>query len=249
MDSQALAGKIVLVTGAARSIGAEMSTYFEEHGATVVRTDIDDGGRDVRRLDVTSAGDWASVVADVKADHGRIDGLVNNAAVLFQAGPFWDETDEQFARMLDVNVMGTWLGLQAVTRVMAEHGGGSVINFSSTSGMMAAAPFTGYGTTRWAVRGLTKHVAMGLAAHKIRVNSLHPHGIAQSAMVEMFSPQKPKREADRFRKQQGQSNPMGRLGSYDDVSAMATFLLSDDATWITGREFVLDGGASLATSQ
>lgn len=226
-----------------------MCDYFEGVGAKVVRTDIDEAAKNVRHLDVTNEAEWKSVVADVVKTHGRIDGLVNNAAVIFMAGPFWEETNEQFARMLDVNVMGTWLGLQTVTRAMAKTGGGSVVNFSSTSGVMAAAPFTGYGTTRWAVRGLTKHVAMGLASKKIRVNSLHPHGIANSAMVEMFSPPGPKREVERFRKQQAKNNPLGRLGTYDDVSAMVTFLLSDDSTWITGREFVVDGGATLATSQ
>jgi 3alpha(or 20beta)-hydroxysteroid dehydrogenase len=248
-NAQALAGKVVLVTGAARSIGAEMSDAFEREGAIVIRTDIDDSAKDVRHLDVTDRAEWKTVVADVVGRHGRVDGLVNNAAVIFMAGPFWDETDEQFARMLDVNVMGTWHGLQVVTRAMAKTGGGSIVNFSSTSGMMAAAPFTGYGATRWAVRGLTMHVAMGMAPKKIRVNSLHPHGIAGSAMVEMFTPEGPKREVERFRKQQAKTNPLGRLGTYDDVSAMVTFLLSDQSTWITGREFVVDGGATLATSQ
>lgn len=248
MESDALQGKVILVTGAARSIGRAMSDYFENAGAEVVRTDIDDAASDVQRLDVTNEDDWNKVVATTVKEHRKLDGLVNNAAILFGQGPFWEETKEQFAELLNVNVMGTWLGLQVTTRVMATTGGGSIVNFSSTSGMMAASPFTGYGTSRWAVRGLTKHVAMGLAEYHVRVNSVHPHGITGSSMVEMFSP-KNKAEAAKARKEQAKANPLGRSGTNDDVAAMVTFLLSDDSSWITGREFVLDGGATLATAQ
>ena len=249
MDPNALNDKVILVTGAARSIGRAMSDRLEQCGAVVIRTDIDDASADVEHLDVTDEAEWNDVVAGIVKRHRRLDGLVNNAAELFGMGPFWDEPTEEFARLLDVNVMGTWLGIQVASKAMAKKkSGGSIVNFSSTSGMMAAPVFSGYGTTRWAVRGLTKHAGAALAEHRVRVNSVHPHGIAHSAMVEMFMPAN-KAEAAKARKQSAQNNPMGRLGTYDDVSALVTFLLSDDSSWITGREFVLDGGATLKTAQ
>ncbi len=236
MDRNLLGGKVILVTGAARSLGAAMSEYFESVGGTVVRTDVDSGPR-VTHLDVTKRRDWETVVDDIVGDHGRLDGLVNNAAAYFGQRPFWDETDEEFARLLDVNVLGTWLGLQVASRAMATKYRGSVVNFSSTSGMMGAPGFAGYGTTRWAVRGLTKHTAADLASRGIRVNSIHPHGIKGTGMM-------PSLDAMQLRSLE-QANPLGRLGTTDDVSSVVAFLLSDESTWITGREFVIDGGATL----
>ncbi len=236
MDRNALDGKVILITGAARSMGAAMADYFESSGGTVIRTDID-SGRGVTHLDVTKRRDWETVVEDVVRDHGRIDGLVNNAAVFFGPKPFWEESDEDFAQLLEVNVLGTWLGLQVASRAMATRFRGSIVNFSSTSGMMGAPGFAGYGTTRWAVRGLTKHTAADLASRGIRVNSIHPHGIKGTGMMPPLNAVE-LREHDR-------RNPLGRIGTTDDVSAVVSFLLSDDSTWITGREFVIDGGATL----
>ncbi len=237
MDKSALKGKVIVVTGAARSLGAAMSDYFEDAGGQVLRTDID-SGPGVTHLDVTKRRDWETVIGQVVDDHGRLDGLVNNAAVYFGRRPFWEESDEEFARLIEVNVMGTWLGLQVASRAMASRYQGSIVNFSSTSGMMGAPGFAGYGTTRWAVRGLTKHTAADLASRGIRVNSIHPHGVRGTGMVGPVGSIVEERERDRL-------HPLGRMGTTDDVSAIVSFLLSDDSTWITGREFVLDGGATL----
>jgi len=240
MDGTALQGKAILVTGAGRSLGAAMSDYFESQGATVVRTDIVPA-YGVIHHDVTERGDWEAVVARMVANHGRIDGLVNNAAVFFGMRPFWDESDDEFARLLNVNVMGTWLGIQIVSREMATRSRGSIVNFSSTSGVMATPGFAGYGTSRWAVRGLTKFAAGDLASRGLRVNSIHPHGIRGTGMVGPPGTEAEERARDR-------NNPLGRMGTTDDVSAVVSFLLSDASTWITGREFVLDGGASLTAA-
>ena len=238
VDKEALEGKVILVTGAARSLGASMAAYFESVGGTAIRTDINPA-QGVVELDVTKIGQWESVVADVIREHGHLDGLVNNAAAFFGARPFWAETDAEFARLLDVNVMGTWLGIKVAARAMAPKWRGSIVNFSSTSGMMGSdMGFAGYGTTRWAVRGLTKHSAADLAAQGVRVNSIHPHGIVGTGMMPV--PRNRDDEAAR-----DAANPMGRTGMTDDVSSMVTFLLSDRSTWITGREFVIDGGATL----
>ena len=240
MDKGALEGKVILITGAARSLGAAMADYFEEAGGTTIRTDID-SGPGVVHMDVTEIRDWETVVGDAVRDHGHLDGLVNNAAAFFGARPFWDESDEEFARLLDVNVMGTWLGIKVGARAMAPRHRGSIVNFSSTSGMMGSnLGFAGYGTTRWAVRGLTKHSASDLASQGLRVNSIHPHGVRGTGMV---GPPPSMME----QRQRSASNPLGRIGTTDDVASIVAFLLSDDSTWITGREFVLDGGATLAS--
>lgn len=241
-----LAGMVILVTGAATSLGAAFSDQFEDQGATVWRTDIDAGG-DVHRLDVTSRKEWEAAAAEVVDVHGKIDGLVNNAAIFFSERPFWDETDDEFAEMLDVNVKGTWLGLQVVSRAMAAGGlPGSVINLSSTSGVTGTKGYAGYGTTRWAVRGLTKFAAGDLASHRIRVNSLHPHGIQGSGMIKRTVEKLGLTDEDMARV--GAASPLGRMGTKTDMAHMATFLLSPQAGYITGREFVVDGGATLTAA-
>jgi len=247
MDPKTLQGKVILITGAARSMGADFADYFEKLGATVIRTDINDSASNVEKLDVRRRDDWETVVNRAVARYGKIDALVNNAAQLFGSLPFREESDEQFAELLNVNVMGTWLGMQVVSRVMAAQGGGSIINLSSTSGMMAAPVFAGYGTTRWAVRGLTKHTAADLISKRIRVNSFHPHALnmhdgSPTAMLAMFQPKDP---VEAEQQALAHRSPLGRDGTTDDVAAVMALLISDEGSWITGREFVIDGGATL----
>ncbi len=235
-----LAGKVILVTGAAHSIGAAISDHAESCGAVVIRTDVDAGG-EVQQLDVRSRSDWARVTDGIVAMHDRIDGLVNNAAVYFGLKPLWDETDEEFEQLLAVNVMGSWLGIQVVSRIMAQGGGGSIVNLSSTSGLMGAPDVAGYGVTRWATRGMAKHAAVFLADRNIRANSVHPHRVVGTGMV---APTTPERE-----REIQQAVPLRRGGTVDDVSATIAFLLSDQSSFITGREFVVDGGATLRVAQ
>ena len=109
------------------------------------------------RHDVTNADDWTRVVDDAVAAHGRLDGLVNNAAVILESRPFLEESPDEFARLLDVNVMGVWLGMQSAGRAMRATGGGAIVNISSTAGMVAHPRLSSYGTSKWAVRGLTKY--------------------------------------------------------------------------------------------
>ncbi len=240
MDEHSLRGKVVVVTGAARSLGDVMSGYFERNGATVIRTDINDQDPSVERLDVRRRADWENVIDRTVHRFGKVDGLVNNAAVIFNMGPFWEETDDQISDMLNVNMMGTWLGIQVASRAMAATGGGSIVNFTSTSGMMAAPVFTGYGTTRWGVRGMTKHTAADLASRNIRVNSIHPGGIQNTAMLDKFAP----RDSDLARAP-APAHVLPRGGTIDDVASVVSFLLSDESSWITGREFVIDGGTTV----
>lgn len=245
-DYDALAGLTIVVTGAAQSLGAAFSDYFQERGATVWRTDID-AGDGVHRLDVTSRSEWKASVEDAVAEHGRIDGLVNNAGVFYGYRPFWDEADEELDHMINVNLKGTWIGTQVVSKRMADgQHPGSIVNLSSTSGVMATKGYAGYGTTRWAVRGFSKLAAGDLAAHQIRVNSLHPHGVKGTGMI-LASAQAAGMSEDEV-EQIGTSGPMGRMGTTDDMAAVATFLLSSASSFITGREFVVDGGATLSSS-
>ncbi len=243
MTDDALAGATILITGAARSLGAGLADHFAAHGASVWRTDVD-AGEGVRKLDVTKRSDWEATVADILESGSRIDGLVNNAGVYYGMRPFWQETDEEFDRMVDVNLKGTWLGTHIVSKSMAADGrGGSIVNLSSTSGVMASKGFAGYGTTRWGVRGLSKWAAAELAAHRIRVNSLHPHSVQGTGMMTNVA-ESLGLSADDVDKL-GAANPLGRMGTIDDIASMAAFLLCDQSSFITGREFVVDGGVTL----
>ncbi len=245
-DYDALAGLTIMVTGAARSLGAAFCDYFEQRGATVWRTDIEEGDG-VHRLDVTSRAQWEACVNEALAEHGRIDGLVNNAGVFYGYRHFWDEADEELDHMIDVNLKGTWVGTQVVSKRMADGGHpGSIVNLSSTSGVMATKGYAGYGTTRWAVRGFSKLAAGDLAAHQIRVNSLHPHGVKGTGMI--LASAKAAGMTDEQVERIGTDSPMGRMGTTDDMGAVATFLLSPASSFITGREFVVDGGVTLSSN-
>lgn len=246
-DDEMLAGLTIMVTGAARSLGAAFADYFEQRGAAVWRTDVDADEQKVHRLDVTSRAEWKSAVDQVMSAHGRLDGLVNNAGVFYGYRAFWDEADEELDHMIDVNIKGTWIGTQVVSKRMSELGcPGSIVNLSSTSGIMATKGYAGYGTTRWAIRGFTKLVANDLAGRGIRVNSLHPHGVKGTGMI-MASAQAAGMTDEQI-EAIGTDGPMGRMGTTDDMAAMVTFLLSNASSFITGREFVVDGGATLSSS-
>jgi len=234
-----LAGKALLVTGAGRSLGAVIAEACVAEGATAVATDItgaDDGP--VRRHDVTNADDWSRVVDDAVAAHGRLDGLVNNAAVILESRPFLEESPDEFARLLDVNVMGVWLGMQCAARAMRETDGGSIVNISSTAGMVAHPRLSSYGTSKWAVRGLTKYGARELGPIGVRVNSVHPGGMMGTTMFPGTLDAEAYERAER-------GVPLRRVTDATDVADAVVWLLSDRARQVTGRELVVDAGATL----
>ncbi len=242
-----LDGRVVIVTGGARrrGLGAAIGRLLASRGATVVLTDVrDDEGRstagetegaEYTHLDVSSEQQWDDVVGGLMARHGRLDALVNNAGIarmdrLVNATVYdWNET-------LAVNQTGVFLGMRAVARAMiAAGGGGAIVNVSSVAGMAGMFGSTAYGASKWAVRGMTKVAAKELGRHAIRVNSIHPGWIDTDMLADGAGDYEQ-------RAKMAQSTPLGRLGVPDDIAGLALYLVSDAASFVTGQEFVVDGG-------
>jgi 3alpha(or 20beta)-hydroxysteroid dehydrogenase len=244
-----LDGKTVIVTGAAQGMGRSHLESCVQQGARVVATDlqeerlrevVDSLGKDAVAVvhDVTDPAGWDRVVATAIDHFGAIDGLVNNAAIYFGPEPIDAVSFETFERTIRVNLFGTWWGIKKVIDPMRQAGGGSIVNVSSTAGMIAMAGFTSYGTSKWAVRGLSKMAANDLGPSGIRVNSVHPGGIQETGMYPTPASES---EAEERRSRVALRRP----GTVDEVSALVTFLLSDASSYITGVEHVIDGGSIL----
>jgi 3alpha(or 20beta)-hydroxysteroid dehydrogenase len=223
-----LAGKVAIVTGAARGQGAAEVERFRAEGATVVGGDVLDGA-DVE-LDVTSASSWASVVSSVVEAHGRVDVLVNNAGI-HAAAPVQEMAEADFRRVLDVNLVGPFLGIQAVVPHMPS--GGSIINVSSLNGLAAQASTSAYTSSKFGLRGLTKTAALDLGPLGIRVNAILP-GVIRTPMVSYVVEPREQEMAPKI--------PLQRIGEPADVAAAAVFLASDDSAWISGVDLPVDGG-------
>ncbi|WP_312871739.1 glucose 1-dehydrogenase [Amycolatopsis acididurans] len=246
MSSRRLAGRVVLVTGAAQGQGAAEARAFVAEGANVVLADVRDqqgeatarelgGSARYFHLDVTSEHDWSAAVAKTIAAFGKLDGLVNNAGIL-RYSPLADTTLEDWNTVIAVDQTGTFLGMRAAVRPMIEAGGGSIVNISSTSGFWGLPEITAYTAAKWAVRGMTKAAAVELGQFNIRVNSLHPGAVdtAMSRGNEDWAAHSP-----------GGFTyvPLGRIGQPEEIASLAAFLLSDESSFCTGSEFVADGGA------
>lgn len=219
-------------------MGAAHARMLVAEGAKVVIGDIlDDEGKALAdeigdsaryvHLDVTSADEWAAAVDVAVTDFGSLNVLVNNAGIvaLGQIGKF---DMAKWQKVIDVNLTGTFLGMQASVEAMKAAGGGSIINVSSIEGMRGAVMVHPYVASKWAVRGITKSAALELGAHKIRVNSIHP-GFIRTPMTKHFP--------DNML-----TIPLGRPGQSDEVATFVVFLASDDSAYATGAEFVMDGG-------
>ncbi|MGC0367119.1 3alpha(or 20beta)-hydroxysteroid dehydrogenase [Rhodococcus sp. 27YEA15] len=244
--SDRLVGKVAILTGAARSMGAAQAELFVAEGAKVVIADIlDDEGEQLAdklgdsaiyvHLDVGNESDWEAAVATTLAEFGGIDVLVNNAGV-YRRATFEELTPELIDLHYRVNQLGVFLGLRAVYAPMRERGAGSIINVSSISGMRALPGHAAYGTTKWAVRGLTKYAATEFGRHGIRVNSTHP-GFIDTVMLEENSAEVNGGIPD--------VTPLGRKGTVDELAEATLWLASDASSYVNGAELTIDGGTSI----
>lgn len=235
--------KVALITGGARGQGEAEARLFAQEGARVYLCDVleEEGqalaaeiGTKIRfiRLDITDAKAWRRVVAEIEARAGRLDILINNAGANVRHA-LTNTTREEWDRMLNVNLTGQFLGIQACAPLMKQGGGGSIVNLGSTAGIMGH-PVAGYSTSKWGVRGLTKSAAIELAPANIRVNALHP-GVVTTPMMDT---------AGTLFRELVELTPLGRAGRPEEMAEVVLFLASDAASFITGIDLAADGGFS-----
>ena len=241
-----LEGKVALISGGARGMGAEEALLFAREGAKVVIADVLDEGRDIAaqigggqavfaRLDVTNEGDWQRAVSLAEEVYKRLDILVNNAGVS-AVGGIEDTTEEEWDRVMSVNAKGVFLGTKYAIPAMQRAGGGSIINISSQLGIVAMNESSPqYIASKGAVRLLTKSSAIQYAADGIRCNSVHPGPIV-TPMTEG------RRSDPAVRELMTSRIPLGRYGEAIDVAYGVLYLASDEASFVTGSELVIDGG-------
>lgn len=228
-----LQGRVCIISGAAQGMGAAHARVLASAGASVLACDVldpeipfDDPSIRFHRLDVTSEDGWRAAVAEAEMHFGDVSILVNNAGI-FGVGPIADLDLTDFKKILEVNLVGTFMGMKAVIGSMRRAGQGSIINISSTAGFAAHAGMAAYTSSKFAVRGITRVAALEFAAHNVRVNSIHPGGV-RTPMVAGAG--------------ELTGIPIPRFAEPEEISRMVLFLASDDSSYSTGSEFVADGG-------
>ena len=239
MSRFTLSAAVVLISGGARGIGAATARRLVADGAKVVIADIlDEPGQALaaqlgaqatyHHLDVTDAQQWQSAVAHAEKTFGKLNALFNNAGIAV-FNDIESETAQGFQKVIDINLLGVFLGLKAVIEPLKRASGGVIVNMSSTAGLQGYAGLSAYVASKWGVRGLTKAAALDLAPHGIRVLSIHPGPIR----TPMTSAMPDEAVA---------AQPIARFGEPEEVADMVSFMMSQ-ATFSTGSEFVVDGGA------
>ncbi|MFM9370444.1 glucose 1-dehydrogenase [Streptomyces sp. Da 82-17] len=237
-----LTGKVALITGAARGMGAAEARLFAECGAQVVLTDVlDTEGRETAasigpaarfvRHDVTDEAQWDAAVAAAVDGFGRLDILVNNAAI-YSTSPLVDEDPARFEALFRVDLFGPFLGIRAAAKALRESGRGSVVNISSQAGLQGIWGHGAYGAAKWGLRGLTKTAALELGADGIRVNSVHPGAVDTAMTAHLGTKEHP-------------AAPLGRIADPQEIARVVAFLASDEASYLSGAELAVDGGASV----
>lgn len=243
-----LQGKVALITGGARGMGAVEARLFAREGARVGIADIlveeghrleaeiaESGGEAVFiKLDVTSEADWKHAVDTLVARYGKLDVLVNNAGI-YRRAMVEQTTVQDWDRVMEVNAKGVFLGTRAVIPAMRKAGGGSIVNISSIAGIVGSPYSAAYNASKGAVRILTKATAVQYAREGIRCNSVHP-GPIETDMLDLAFPD------TALRQQRASLTPLGRLGRPEDVAYGVLFLASDESSYMTGSELVIDGG-------
>ena len=237
-----LKDKVVIITGAAQGMGKMHAEKALNEGAKVVITDINkELGLQTSQIlgenaifiqhDVANEEHWSNVISTVIEKWGRIDVLVNNAGITYST-PLEELSLAAYMKIVNINQVSVFLGMKTVAETMKAQNAGSIINISSMNGLVGGA--IGYTDTKFAVRGMTKAASRELSPYNIRVNSVHP-GVIQTAMLEQ---EDVKEKVEQFKK----TIPMRRVAQVEEVSNMVIFLASDEASYSTGAEFVIDGG-------
>ncbi|MEJ6488750.1 SDR family oxidoreductase [Leucobacter sp. USCH14] len=231
--------KIALVTGAAGGIGRATAERFAEEGAIVFAADVraaepyEAPGVTFVELDVTDEPQWQRVAGEIVSEHGRIDVLFNNAGIVKAYDGVAEIALEDWRQVIDVNLNGVFYGCRTVIPVMRENGGGSIINTSSIWGIAGAAGVAAYTASKAAVRSLSKNVALTYIGEGIRCNSIHP-GLIATPLIDA--------QDDDVTAAVLAQTPIGRLGTPREIANGALFLASDEASYVTGAELVIDGG-------
>ena len=242
-----LENKVAFISGGARGMGEVMAKLFAQEGARVVIGDVlEDEGQRVEatinetggeclfiRLDVTDEAQWQQAIASTVARFGKLDILINNAGI-YRTRRVEDTTSEEWDQVLAINGKGVFLGTKAAIPEMRKAGGGSIINLSSVAGLVGSTDSAAYNASKGAVRLLTKSTAIQYAKEGIRANSIHPGTIETPMTADLLSGDG---RQDRMNR-----TPLGRLGRPEDVAYGALYLASDEASFVTGSELVIDGG-------
>lgn len=240
-----LQGKVVIVTGGARGMGAATSRLFAKEGAAVVIADVlvEEGEALAQeigdqalfvRLDVRNEDEWKQAADAAVSRFGRIDVLVNNAAVVHFCG-IENLAKEDLERVLGINVIGTLLGIKTIAPIMKQQGKGAITNISSIDGLRGCNGLSAYTASKWAVRGLTKSAALEFGPFGVRVNSIHPGGV-DTVMGN------PAGRADAELNKDYTAVPLQRIGKPEEIANASLFLASDEASYVSGAELSVDGG-------